>query len=94
MEHIMLIYTVTGALLLFIAARILHYRLCTHPLATFPGPKFAAATFLYEFYYDIVKRGMFIWEIERMHEKYGTFLSNRMPLRKYRSNYQCVKKMH
>ncbi|KAF3384403.1 Trichodiene oxygenase [Penicillium rolfsii] len=47
------------------------YRLYVHPLAGFPGPKFAAATFLYEFYYDVVKGGMYIWEIERMHEKYG-----------------------
>lgn len=47
------------------------YRLFAHPLASFPGPKIAAATFLYEFYYDVIKGGMYIWEIERMHEQYG-----------------------
>ncbi|KOS41655.1 hypothetical protein ACN38_g7501 [Penicillium nordicum] len=47
------------------------YHLYFHPLSNFPGPKLAAATFLYEFYYDVVKSGMYIWEIERMHEKYG-----------------------
>ncbi|CAG8020504.1 unnamed protein product [Penicillium nalgiovense] len=47
------------------------YHLYFHPLSKFPGPKLAAATFLYEFYYDVVKSGMYIWEIERMHEKYG-----------------------
>ncbi|CAI7585619.1 unnamed protein product [Penicillium viridicatum] len=47
------------------------YHLYFHPLSSFPGPKLAAATFLYEFYYDVVKSGMYIWEIERMHEKYG-----------------------
>jgi hypothetical protein len=47
------------------------YRLFFHPLAKFPGPRLAAATDLYEEYYDVVKRGMFVWEIERMHEKYG-----------------------
>ncbi|CAI7611117.1 unnamed protein product [Penicillium glandicola] len=47
------------------------YHLYFHPLSRFPGPKLAAATFLYEFYYDVIKGGMYIWEIERMHEKYG-----------------------
>jgi hypothetical protein len=49
------------------------YHLYFHPLSKFPGPKLAAATFLYEFYYDVVKSGMYIWEIERMHEKYGEY---------------------
>lgn len=47
------------------------YHLYFHPLSSFPGPKLAAVTFLYEFYYDVVKSGMYIWEIERMHKKYG-----------------------
>ena len=50
------------------------YHLYFHPLSKFPGPKLAAATFLYEFYYDVVKSGMYIWEIERMHEKYGEYI--------------------
>ncbi|KAJ5098746.1 hypothetical protein N7532_005747 [Penicillium argentinense] len=71
MEYMLLLPAVAVALLLFLAVRILIYRLYAHPLAQFPGPKIAAATFLYEFYFDIVKSGMYIWEIERMHEKYG-----------------------
>jgi hypothetical protein len=51
------------------------YHLYFHPLSKFPGPKLAAATFLYEFYYDVVKSGMYIWEIERMHEKYGEYIN-------------------
>lgn len=51
------------------------YRLYVHPLAGFPGPKLAASTFLYEFYYDIIKGGMYIWEVERMHEEYGSSAS-------------------
>ncbi|KAI0415975.1 cytochrome P450 [Xylaria grammica] len=47
------------------------YNLFFHPLAKFPGPKLAAATHLYEFYWSIVRDGEFIWQIERLHEQYG-----------------------
>ena len=46
------------------------YRLCFSPIAQFPGPKLAALTFWYEFYYDVVKRGSYVWEIKKMHETY------------------------
>lgn len=52
------------------------YRLALSPLAKFPGPKIAALTSLYEFYYDCVKDGggRYYKEIERMHEQYGKYL--------------------
>jgi len=46
-----------------------------HPLYRFPGPKLAAASFLYEFWFDFVTVGRYTWEIKRMHEKYGKCLS-------------------
>ena len=47
------------------------YRLYLDPLAKFPGPKLAALTLWYEFYYDVVQRGKYTFEIEKMHEAYG-----------------------
>lgn len=42
-----------------------------HPLSGVPGPKFAAASYLPEFYYDVVKYGCYTKEIWKMHEQYG-----------------------
>ncbi|KAJ4382010.1 hypothetical protein N0V86_002336 [Didymella sp. IMI 355093] len=47
------------------------YRIYLHPLSKYPGPRLAAATRWYEFYFDVIKRGRFAWEIKRMHEVYG-----------------------
>lgn len=76
MEYLLLYATLVAlAFFIFYSVHIVIYRLCAHPLAGFPGPKLAAATFLYEFYYDVVKSGMYIWEIERMHQQYGKYTS-------------------
>lgn len=47
------------------------YRLYFHPLAKFPGPKIAAATHLYEAYWDYCRKGQYIFQIESMHQQYG-----------------------
>lgn len=55
---------------------IVTYRLFFHPLSKLPGPKLAAATYLYEFYYDILKApgGQYIWQLEELHSQYGPML--------------------
>ncbi|KAK2734149.1 hypothetical protein FQN57_001864 [Myotisia sp. PD_48] len=50
---------------------ILIYRLWFSPLSKFPGPKLAAATFWYEFYYDAILRGRYMFQIKKFHEQYG-----------------------
>ncbi|KAM5464683.1 hypothetical protein MauCBS54593_006774 [Microsporum audouinii] len=50
------------------------YDLFFHPLRNFPGPKVAAIGSFYEFYYDVIKDGTYLWEIEKMHQKYGPII--------------------
>lgn len=59
-----------GALVLYYIARTV-YRLFFHPLARVPGPRIAAISSLYEFYWDCVKFGRYHVKIDEMHEKYG-----------------------
>ncbi|KAL5414760.1 hypothetical protein PMIN04_008884 [Paraphaeosphaeria minitans] len=47
------------------------YRLLYSPIARFPGPRLAALTFWYEFYYDVVCTGRYSWRIQELHRKYG-----------------------
>ncbi|KAI9708134.1 MAG: hypothetical protein M1812_008121 [Candelaria pacifica] len=47
------------------------YRLYFSPLAKFPGRRLAVLTLWYEFFYQVVKGGKYIWEVEKMHQEYG-----------------------
>lgn len=65
------------------------YRLFFHPLAKFPGPRIAAASFWYEFYYDVVRCGRYHIKIAELHEKYGQFgVETLMPSSKITDNHR------
>ena len=58
------------AMVLYIAYGAV-YRLYFSPIAHFPGRKLAALTLWYEFYFDVIGRGSYVWEIKKMHQTYG-----------------------
>ncbi|PYH89867.1 hypothetical protein BO71DRAFT_335672 [Aspergillus ellipticus CBS 707.79] len=58
------IYTITLAI----------YRLYLHPLRSFPGPRLAAFTFWYEFYYDVILGGQYTFQIRQLQEQYGPII--------------------
>lgn len=63
--------TVLVAVLLFSLVVLPVYRIWFSPLSKFPGPKLAAATLWYEFYYDVVLTGQYTFKIKDLHQKYG-----------------------
>ncbi|KAK3336174.1 cytochrome P450 CYP542B3 [Cercophora scortea] len=50
------------------------WRLYLSPVAHIPGPKLAALTWWYEFYYDIVLGGQYVFKIIELHDKYGPII--------------------
>lgn len=47
------------------------YRLYLSPLAKIPGPKLAALTSWYDFYYDVILPGRYVFKIKDLHKKFG-----------------------
>ncbi|KAH8887942.1 trichodiene oxygenase [Thozetella sp. PMI_491] len=45
-----------------------------HPLYRFPGPRLAAMSWIYEFYFDVVHKGTYSKEIKRLHSIYGPII--------------------
>jgi hypothetical protein len=61
------------------------YNIFFHPLAGFPGPWWATTSYLPEFYYDVLKGGMYHKKVIQMHDKYGRYL----PLRAMYITIMC-----
>jgi cytochrome P450 len=57
-------------IIIYAIALVIH-RLYLSPIAHFPGPKLAAATWSYQFYYDVVLQGKYMFKIKQLHDKYG-----------------------
>ena len=58
------------------ACVIVIWRLYFHPLAKFPGPKLAAASRLYEFWYQGIREFEFQTQVKAMHKSYGESLAS------------------
>ncbi|KAJ4398691.1 hypothetical protein N0V85_006217 [Neurospora sp. IMI 360204] len=50
------------------------YRLYLSPLASIPGPRLAALTQWYEFYYDVILHGQYTFKIIELHKQYGPII--------------------
>ena len=48
-------------------------RLYLSSLAKFPGPKLAALTHWYEFYFAVILPGQFTFHIQDLHKQYGNY---------------------
>lgn len=49
------------------------YRLFFHPLRKLTGPRLAAVSILTKIYYGAIRGGMYMLEIEKMRQEYGTW---------------------
>ena len=63
----------SAALIVYIIAGSI-YRLYLSPISSFPGPKLAALTLWYEFYYDVVLGGQYLFHLRDLHAKYGPII--------------------
>lgn len=66
-------WVTAGFILAAYLAWLVVFRLVLSPIAKYPGPKLAALSNWYEFYYDVVHLGRFTAHIHTLHNKYGTF---------------------
>ncbi|KAK1836967.1 cytochrome P450 CYP542B3 [Podospora conica] len=66
-----------GAIVGLLAAYTLYgalWRLYLSPIAHIPGPRLAALTWWYEFYYDIVLGGQYVFKMVDLHKQYGPII--------------------
>jgi hypothetical protein len=70
---------------------LVFYRQFLSPLAKVPGPRLAALSFWYERYYDVIKRGRYVFKIKDLHDQYGMSQSPPQPSRSiFQINSPCT----
>jgi hypothetical protein len=76
-EYLWKLCILPPALLILYLVGLGIYRLYFSPLAAYPGPRLAALSNWYEFYWDVIQQGQFTFHIQKLHLQYGqTLLSN------------------
>ncbi|EQB51707.1 cytochrome P450 [Colletotrichum gloeosporioides Cg-14] len=65
-----LVLVAVGTYIAYHVSKVI-YNLFFHPLRHIPGPRLAAATYIPEFYYDVLRSGSYTRQIMQMHAKYG-----------------------
>lgn len=68
------LFILPSALLILYLVGLGIYRLYFSPLAAYPGPKLAALSNWYEFYWDVIQQGQFTSHVQKLHLQYGKFL--------------------
>ncbi|RAH72013.1 cytochrome P450 [Aspergillus aculeatinus CBS 121060] len=73
MTLLWILETTAIVLLLWTAVEALR-RLWFHPIAHVPGPRLAALTWWYEFYFDAIQPGQYVFKIQELHKQYGPII--------------------
>ena len=73
LQSVTLFQAIIGAILLSLTygLTLAIRRIYFSPISHFPGPKLAIATFWYQFYYDVILSGQYVWKVRDLHKKYG-----------------------
>ena len=67
--------TLAGLILISYSFSLALYRLYLARIAHIPGPRLAALTYFYQFYYDVFPHsGQFMFQCGRLHKKYGPII--------------------
>jgi hypothetical protein len=71
-DYLQLLFLLASCIALWLLYGVI-YNLFLSPYAKFPGPRLAALTSWYEFYWDGVHNGQYYFRIEEMHKRYGPY---------------------